>query len=48
MQSFLERGFQAFKHMGGATEFLDIIQRRELAILERIFAGADDPFAIPF
>jgi len=48
LQSFLERGFRAFQHMGGATEFLDIIQRRELAILERIFAGADDPFAIPF
>lgn len=46
MQSFLERGFQAFKHMNGATEFLDIIRRREMAILDRIFAGAADPFAI--
>lgn len=48
LQSFLERGFQAFRHMGGATEFLTIIRRREMAILDRIFAGVDDPFAIPF
>lgn len=48
MQSFLERGFQAFKHMDGAAEFLDIIRRREMAILDRLFAGAEDPFAVPF
>lgn len=42
MQAFLERGFSAFKHMHGAQEFLDIVQRREMSILDRIFAGADE------
>lgn len=40
MQGFLERGFAAFKHMHGAQEFLSIVQRREMDILDRIFAGA--------
>lgn len=42
MQGFLERGFTAFKHIGGAQEFLAIVQRREMAILDRIFAGANE------
>lgn len=42
MQGFLERGFAAFKHMRGAQEFLSIVQRREMDILDRIFAGANE------
>lgn len=42
MQGFLERGFTAFKHMHGAQEFLSLVQRREMDILDRIFAGANE------
>jgi hypothetical protein len=42
MQGFLERGFTAFKHMHGAQEFLRLVQRREMDILDRIFAGANE------
>jgi hypothetical protein len=44
LQDFLERGFAAFKHMGGAGDFLAIIEQRETRILERLFAGAANPF----
>ncbi|MBP6017062.1 MAG: hypothetical protein KA586_10105 [Candidatus Promineofilum sp.] len=46
LQRFLEHGFSAFKHMKGATKFLETIHRREMAILDRIFAAAPDPFDI--
>ena len=46
LQGFLERGYSAFKHMGGADEFLRIVERREMLILDQIFAGAADPFTI--
>jgi hypothetical protein len=46
LQGFLERGFSAFKHMKGADEFLGTIQHRETQILDRIFAGEPEPFAI--
>ena len=44
LQDFLERGFDAFRHMGGAAEFLKIIETREKLILERLFAGQPRPF----
>lgn len=44
LQSFLERGYAAFKHMKGAEEFLATVERREMAILDRIFAGHPAPF----
>lgn len=44
LQDFLERGFDAFRHMGGADEFIRIIETREKAILERLFAGHPRPF----
>ena len=47
LHDFLERGFDAFKGMQGATEFLATIRTRETAILEAIFAGVDDPFPDP-
>lgn len=44
LQHYLEHGFTAFKHMKGANEFLTIVDRRETAILDRIFAGDEEPF----
>jgi hypothetical protein len=46
LQEFLERGFDAFRHMGGAAEFLKAIETREKAILERLFAGHPRPFEL--
>lgn len=44
LQDFLERGFAAFKNLGGAQRFVDEIARRELAVSERLFAGHPRPF----
>jgi hypothetical protein len=44
LQDFLERGFDAFRHMRGAAEFLQTIETREKRILERLFAGHARPF----
>ena len=44
LQDFLERGFEAFRQMGGAAEFLKSIETRETQILERLFAGTPRPF----
>lgn len=44
LQHYLETGFSAFKHMRGAEEFLNTVESRETRILDRIFAGAADPF----
>lgn len=41
LQGFLERGYAAFRGMGGADEFLSIIGTRERALLEALFAGKD-------
>ncbi len=46
LQGFLERGYAAFKHMKGAEEFLNVIETREKGILDRIYAGAPDPFEL--
>jgi hypothetical protein len=46
LHEFLERGFRAFRHMSGASEFLAIIDRRERRILARLFAADPDPFAL--
>lgn len=45
LQSFLERGFEAFRHMGGAEHFLETIGAREKAILNRLFSGHPSPFS---
>jgi hypothetical protein len=44
LQEFLERGFDAFRHMDGAAGFLKTIETREKAILERLFAKHPRPF----
>ena len=46
LQEFLERGFEAFRHMGGAAGFLNTIETREKAILERLFAKHPRPFEL--
>lgn len=45
MQSFLERGFTAFREMGGADAFLATIARRETAVVKRIFSSHPSPFS---
>jgi hypothetical protein len=45
LQVFLERGFEAFRHMGGADEFLATIAGRENGILSRLFSGHPNPFS---
>jgi hypothetical protein len=45
LQGFLERGFEAFRHMGGGNYFLDTIVKRETAILKRLFSGHPSPFS---
>lgn len=46
LQSFLERGFRAFREMGGADEFLRIIGARERRIASRIFSSRQEPFSL--
>lgn len=43
LQEFLERGFDTFRQMRGATEFLARIAHRERALAASLFAGADAP-----
>jgi hypothetical protein len=44
LQQFLERGFGAFGKLGGAEEFLAIIERQEREVSRRLFAGHPRPF----
>jgi hypothetical protein len=41
LQDFLERGYEAFRKMDGAAEFLATIDRRERELMDSLFAGAD-------
>ena len=41
LQDFLERGFDAFRTMDGASDFLSTIDRRERALMDSLFAGSD-------
>jgi hypothetical protein len=43
LQSFLERGYAAFRRMGGAREFVETVTAREAAISEALFAGDNRP-----
>jgi hypothetical protein len=40
LQRFLEAGFDAFGGMGGANDFIGLIEARELAFMKAQFAGA--------
>jgi len=46
LQSFLERGFGAFRTMGGAEHFLATIGGRETEVMQRLFAGHPQPFDV--
>lgn len=37
LQTFLEHGFEAFRRMHGSATFLSAIERRETALIERLF-----------
>jgi hypothetical protein len=45
LQDFLEAGFEAFRTLGGAHEFLAVFRSRETEILSRLFSGASRPFS---
>lgn len=45
LQNFLERGYNAFRDMKGAEEFLAVVKEREGQILSRLFSGAARPFS---
>jgi len=47
LQDFLERGFAAFRAMGGADEFLATVQRRETELHDAIMSGKPAPFPDP-
>lgn len=42
LQSFLERGYAAFRVMRGGTDFVDIVARRERAISQAVYDGKDE------
>jgi hypothetical protein len=42
--NFLVHGYKAFKHMNGAKYFLGAVRRREMRILDAIYASDPDPF----
>ena len=46
MQCFLEVGFTAFRHMDGASYFLETIASRETILIERIMEDHPDPLAV--
>ena len=46
LHDFLERGFRAFKQMRRPRDFVDTIVRRETVIMERLYAGSNEPFVI--
>ena len=46
LQSFLERGFGAFRVMGGAEHFLETIGSREREVMRRLFANHPKPFDV--
>lgn len=44
LHHFLQRGFDAFKAMGPAGEFLQTIHDREIVLMRRLFSGDPAPF----
>jgi hypothetical protein len=47
LHRFLRNGFDAFKAMGPANEFLGTIRRRETALMQALFAGRTDELQRP-
>lgn len=46
LQSFLERGLGAFGAMKGAQTFAETIRDREHQVMEKLYAGDPEPFAL--
>ncbi len=46
LQDFLEEGFDSFRVMKGADQFLATLRTREEKILSRLFSSAPEPFSI--
>jgi hypothetical protein len=46
LQRFLERGFDTFRRIPDPEKFVDLVERRETLILDRIYAGGEQPFEI--
>ena len=46
LQDFLERGFDAFRRMGGSDAFLDAVAGREGEVMRRLFASNPRPFDV--
>jgi hypothetical protein len=46
LYELLEHGYAAFKQMKDVKNFVGVIEQREKRILNQIFAGAADPFAL--
>jgi hypothetical protein len=44
LMEFMERGYNAFKQMRGARQFLEAVRERELHILDNIYTCKPDPF----
>jgi hypothetical protein len=47
LHEFLQNGYEAFRHMGDADEFLDAIAGREWAIMQGLFAGRAEVLTLP-
>lgn len=45
LQHFLHSGFEAFRAMGPASEFLAVVRERETRLMRRLLDGVPDPFA---
>lgn len=43
LQAFLERGFDTFRAMNGASEFLQVVAQRERRLANSLFEGAPGP-----
>jgi hypothetical protein len=46
LYDYLEHGYDAFKQMKDVKTFVQLVEQREMRILNQIFAGHPDPFAI--
>jgi len=46
LQDFLEEGFDSFRDMKGADDFLATLRRREEEIASRLFSAKPDPFSV--
>jgi hypothetical protein len=47
LHHFLQAGFDAFKSMGPAGEFLSVIRKRETALMQSLFAGRTEELRDP-